>query len=292
MDKKGLGKGLDALIPELGDKEKKDINEVDMDSIRANPNQPRKNITGAQLDELAESIKEHGVIQPLIVRPIGDYYEIIAGERRYKAAKKAGLKKVPVVFRELSDIQVMQVALLENIQREDLNAMDKSFALNKLISEHGMTQEEIAKSLGKSRSAIANILRLIKLEDKVQEMVQRGDLNDGHARVCLGLEGDEQVRVAEKIANEGLSVRNAEEFVKGVKRNQESGNNKYNTGNNTKKNRAKDELNAQYKNLQDKLEKKLGTKVRISKGKKKGKIEIEFINDDDLDTILEEFMGR
>ncbi|UMZ75177.1 ParB/RepB/Spo0J family partition protein [Natranaerofaba carboxydovora] len=276
MDKRGLGKGLDALIPELSEEEKKNnISEVDINKLRANPNQPRKSISDEKIRELTESIKNHGVLQPLIVRKLGELYQIIAGERRWKAAKEAGLKKVPIILKDLSDSEVMQVALLENIQREDLNPLEKSLALNKLIEEHGLTQEELSKTLGKSRSSIANTLRLINLEEEVQNMVNEGLLSDGHARILLSLKRESQIEAANHVCRKGLSVRQTEEYVKKLKDSEDNSN---------KKDESKED-NPFYNEIQDKLEKQLGTKVRILKGKKKGKIEIEFVQEDELNKL-------
>lgn len=280
MDKPGLGKGLDALLPNLGVEDQGNVKDIEVDKIRENPDQPRKNVSQEKMDELINSVKEHGLLQPIIVRSIGNLYQVVAGERRWKAAKQAGFKKVPVIVKELSDSDVMQVALLENIQREDLNPMEKSYALGRLINEHGLTQEKLAERLGKSRSAIANTLRLLNLENEVQELVSKNFLSDGHARVLLAVKGENQVKAAREVVDKDLSVRKTEQLVKNFKNKKRE---------NVKLNEKK---NPYFEDIENTLEKQLGTKVNISSGKKKGKIEIEFLHQEELDEIVKVLINQ
>lgn len=281
MNKKGLGKGLDALMGDLSKDEESSVQQVQIEKIRNNPNQPRKHVSQEKMDELVQSIKEHGVIQPIIVRTIGNLYQLVAGERRWRAAKDAGLETIPVIVKDLNDTDVMQIALLENIQREDLNPMEKSFALQKLINEHGITQEKLSEKLGKSRSSIANSLRLLKLDKEVQDLVYNNKLSDGHARVLLALNVEQQKIAAREVVNKELSVRKTEEMVKNIKRNKKT---------KTKKQEKDDDVH--IKEIANRLEKELGTKVNIKRGNKKGKIEIEFVKDDDLNNLVEKLLNR
>ncbi|OWZ83482.1 ParB/RepB/Spo0J family partition protein [Natranaerobius trueperi] len=277
MNKKRLGKGLDALIPEIKNENEqpnnsKDEETISIESIEPNPHQPRKEFSEERLDELAQSIKTYGIIQPIIVTPERDKYRIVAGERRYRASIKAGLTEVPVIKKDFTDTQMMQIALLENIQREDLNPIDKGEALKKLVDEHGLTQNQLSQELGIGRSSLANLLRLLQLDKFVREKVKEGELSEGHARCLISLKAEDQKKVAKKILQQELSVRATENLVK-----QYTSNNK--KSNNTKKDPF-------ISDIEDRLSNKLGTKVTINKGKKKGKIEIEFLGNDDLEKFI------
>ena len=223
MAKMSLGKGLDALFPPnvnvntLGDKNEindasENVIEMKINSVEPNINQPRKSFDDDKIDDLAESIKVHGVLQPIIVTKKGDYYQIIAGERRWRASKKAGLKTIPAIVRDYDERKIREVALIENLQRQDLNALETAKAIKELMEEHSLTQEEIAKTLGKSRSAIANTLRILNLDERVQELVADGKISEGHARTLASIESPQkQYKLAMDIINLDLNVREAEE---------------------------------------------------------------------------------
>ena len=247
-------------------------------SVEPNRDQPRKHFSEEGIDELASSIKQYGIIQPLLVQKRDDYYEIIAGERRWRAAMKAGLKEVPVIVKDYSNREAVEISLIENIQREDLNPIEEALAYDRLIQEFEMTQEQVAGRVSKSRSAVTNSLRLLKLADDVRQMVIAGDISEGHARTLLGLPNDEMQRLlAERIVKEKLSVRETEKLVKKL------------TSNTPKKTKARDyQKEAILGNLSEQLKIILGTKVSITeKGKSKGKIEIEYYSDDELNRIFE-----
>jgi ParB family chromosome partitioning protein len=274
---KRLGRGLDALFPSLEISEEEKIIQISVTELRPNPYQPRREFTPEAIEELKQSILEHGVIQPIIVRKSIRGYEIIAGERRFRASKEAGLKSVPAVIKDLTESQVMEIALIENIQREDLNAIEVAVACHKLMEKFKLTQEDLAKKVGKSRPHIANFLRLLHLPDNVQEYVSRGTLSMGHARALLGLKDRKQlILLAKKCIDESLSVRQLEAIVQKLE----------NVPRGTKREKAKkpDVFIAQ---CEDRLQNYFGTSVKIKKGEKKGKIEIEFFSDEDLDRIIE-----
>lgn len=247
-------------------------------SVEPNRDQPRKHFSEEGIEELASSIKQYGIIQPLLVQKREDYYEIIAGERRWRAAMKAGLKEVPVIVKDYSNREAVEISLIENIQREDLNPIEEALAYDRLIQEFELTQEEVAGRVSKSRSAVTNSLRLLKLADDVRQMVIAGDISEGHARTLLGLPNEEMQRLlAERIVKEKLSVRETEKLVKKL------------TSNTPKKTKARDyQKEAILGNLSEQLKIILGTKVSITeKGKSKGKIEIEYYSDDELNRIFE-----
>ena len=286
--KMGLGKGLDSMIPpkSTGTRAKTDnrISQtgetiLKINEVEPNKNQPRKNFNEDSLLELSESIKLHGIVQPLVVTRKKDYYEIIAGERRWRAAKMAGLREVPVVIKDYTPQEVMEVALIENIQREDLNPVEEARAYQNLIQEYSLKQEEVAEKVSKSRTAITNSLRLLKLDDRVLEMLVEETISSGHARALLGFpDKEQQYTVAMKIFDEKLSVRETEKLVKSMM-------------NPTRKN-AKKELKNDfvYRDLEEKLKQKLGTKVRINrKTEQKGKVEIEYYSPEELEKILAYF---
>ena len=247
-------------------------------SVEPNRDQPRKHFSEEGIEELASSIKQYGIIQPLLVQKREDYYEIIAGERRWRAAMKAGLKEVPVIVKDYSNREAVEISLIENIQREDLNPIEEALAYDRLIQEFELTQEQVAGRVSKSRSAVTNSLRLLKLVDDVRQMVIAGDISEGHARTLLGLPNEEMQRLlAERIVKEKLSVRETEKLVKKL------------TSNTPKKTKARDyQKEAILGNLSEQLKVILGTKVSITeKEKSKGKIEIEYYSDDELNRIFE-----
>ena len=288
--KRGLGKGLDSIIPakvspakEVKIEEKHiegQVEKVNITKVEPNRNQPRKTFDEDKLLELADSIKQFGIINPLIVKDRGDHYEIVGGERRWRAAKKAGLKEVPVIIKDLSEQEIAEVALIDNIQREDINPIEEALAYKKLIDEFGYTQDVVADKVSKSRVTITNSLRLLKLCDKVREMVIEGLLSTGHARALIPVENpDEQYELAQKVFDEKLSVRETEKIVKNLGKT---------TPKNKKKVQNQESIDAVYGSLSEKCKQALGTKVDISsKGDGVGLIQIEFYNNDDLEKIIE-----
>ena len=275
---KGLGRGLDALIPQL-DSSEEQIQHVAVRQLRPNPYQPRKVFSPEALQELTESIRQHGLIQPILVRKSLKGYEIVAGERRWRAAKMADLKTVPVVVKEFSDEQVMEIALIENLQREDLNAMEVAQAYEKLMQQFHLTQEELAAKVGKSRPHVANFLRLLQLPPQVQEMVSNGEVTMGHARALLALpDGESQIKWAEKVVREKMSVRQLEEEIQRHKQ--------QNVSRGTSK-KKKPERSRLVIYIEETLQQRLGTPVRIKPGKKRGRIEIDFFSEEDLNRIIE-----
>lgn len=278
MASKRLGKGLGALLPSVDVQEGDVVNEVDISELRANPYQPRKRFDPETLEELVESIKEHGIIQPLVVRKSIHGYEIVAGERRFRAGKKAGLTKVPVVIRDFTDEQMMEIALIENLQREDLNPMEIANAYQKLMDHFSLTQEELASRVGKSRPHVANFLRLLQLPTALQEDVSRGTLSMGHARALLGVkEPDIQMKLAEKVKKEGASVRQLEEWIQQINR----------SGIKKKKPKKVEKVEPQIKRYEEILQETFNTPVRIRHGKRKGKIEIEYFSQSELERLME-----
>lgn len=281
--KKGLGKGLDSMIPEKKTKAEikadadNSLVEVKISEIDPNIGQPRKKFDEDELLELAESIKIHGVIQPIIVTKRGKRYEIIAGERRWRASKLAGLTKIPAVIREYTDKEIMEVSLIENIQRQDLNPIEEAVAFKNLIDEYKMKQDDLAERVSKSRSAITNALRLLKLDDKVKAMLAEGLISTGHARALLAVEDkNKQQILATRIFDEKLNVRETEKLVKQILENKES------------KKEKKSSEKLIYKKLEDSLKSIIGSKVSIkSKDNGKGKIEIDYYSIEELDRITE-----
>jgi len=273
---KGLGKGLDALfMPTDNDVDQSLVEEVSINDLRPNPYQPRKTFDADAIEELKISILEYGIVQPLIVRKSIKGYEIVAGERRFRAAKEAGLKVVPAIVKELDDEKMMEIALLENLQREDLSIIEEALAYKNLIEQLNLTQEELSKKLGKSRSHIANTIRLLSLPEEVTHLINSNELSMGHARALLGLKNkDNTISVANKIVTEKLNVRQVEQLIT-----------KLNEAKPSKQQKQK-EKDPFYKAQEDVLREKLGTKVSISKGVRKGKIEIEFYNNSELEQLL------
>lgn len=294
----GLGKGLDSLIPDNGktienEKKVKVVEKViekvvekpvevkvKINKVEPNREQPRKKFDEEALQELADSIKQFGVLQPLIVQERKDYYEIIAGERRWRAAKLAGLKEIPVVIRKMSDQEIVEISLIENIQREDLNPIEEAIAYRRLLTEFQLKQEEVAERVSKSRTAVTNSMRLLKLDERVQQMVVDEMLTTGHARALLAIEdSDLQFETANRIFNEKLSVREVEKLVKNI----------------GKEKPVKKEENPQQKavfqDLEEKMKAALGTKVSINrKNDQKGKIEIEYYSIEELERLMEILM--
>ncbi len=288
--KRGLGKGLDAMIPiqedivsekaaaaKAEDKGAETI--VRITQIEPNREQPRKNFDEDALQELADSIKQFGLLQPILVQDRKTYYEIIAGERRWRAAKLAGLKEVPVIIRDYTEQEIVEISLIENIQREDLNPIEEAQAYKRLLTEFNLKQDEVAERVSKSRTAVTNSMRLLKLCDEVQQMIIDEMLSTGHARALISIEDPEQqYTIAQKVFDEKLSVRDVEKLVKNLNKPEKP-----------KKDNTDDAgLEVIYQDVAEKLKQSLGTKVEItSKGKGTGKIEIEFYNHDDLDRIID-----
>lgn len=295
VSKRGLGKGLSNLIPggDSLDKtetkvvekivEKKVIvkepaeTKVKINQIEPNRNQPRTNFDEDALQELADSIRQYGVIQPIVVNKKDDYYEIIAGERRWRASKLAGLKEVPVIIKEFSAQEVMEVALIENIQREDLNPIEEALAYQRLIKDYNLKQDEIADKVSKSRAAVANSLRLLKLDERVQKMLIDDMISSGHARPLIGVQnGDKQYALAMKVFDEKLSVRDIEKLIKDMNKEPKI------------KEVKKPQNDFIYRDMEEQLKNIMGTKVVIhNKDNNKGKIEIEYYSQDDFERIME-----
>ena len=280
--KSGLGKGLGALMSSNDIPQENNILEIDINKITPNKNQPRNVFNDTALEELAQSIEEMGILQPLTVKKIDDYYEIIAGERRWRAARLAGLRKVPVIVKEFDDFKSLEAALIENIQREDLNPMEEAFTYIRFKDEFALNQEEIAKKVGKSRSAVANAMRLANLDKRVQVFVKEYKLTNGHARALLAIDNnDMQFELAEKIIEEDLSVRETEELVKITIENM----NKPPVVEEKKK-VSNPEVARECMRIAKDLRSIFGTKVNVKNKKNKGKIEIEYNSIDDLDRIV------
>jgi ParB family chromosome partitioning protein len=293
---RGLGKGLDSLIPmgnAMGSNNnnpsvKKDDSGktqsetlVKITKVEPNRQQPRKNFDEDALQELADSIKQFGLLQPILVQDKKDYYEIIAGERRWRAAKLAGLKEVPVIIKNYTSQEIVEISLIENIQREDLNPIEEAQAYKRLLEEFNLKQDEVAERVSKSRTTVTNSMRLLKLSDPVQQMIIDGMLSTGHARALIPIEDEEQqLQLAQRIFDEKLSVRDVEKIVKNMLKPADTNNDK------EEKQQA---IQYIYKNIEDKLKERLSRKVAISsKGKNgAGKIEIEFYSNEDLDRLIE-----
>ncbi len=281
--KTGLGKGLDTLIPNKPIKPVpaeaivKSEELIDINKVEPNKDQPRKSFNEDSLIELSESIKQHGIVQPLVVTKKDDYFEIIAGERRWRAAKLAGLKEVPVVVKDYSPQEIMEIALIENIQREDLNPIEEAMAYQRLVKEYSLKQDEVAERVSKSRTAITNSLRLLKLDERVQEMLIEENISSGHARALLAIkDNDSQYNIAMKIFDEKLSVRETEKLIKSLDKKE------------TPK-KKKEELKNDfvYRDLEEQLKMIIGTKVTINRrSEQAGKIEIEYYTPEDLEKIV------
>ena len=288
MSKKfGLGKGLNALIPEdtviLEPKKGKDKNDdngyslIDINLIKSNESQPRKLFDDEKIMELAESIKSNGIIQPLILRKDKDEYIIVAGERRWRAAKYIGIKEIPAVIMDLTEKQILEISLIENIQREDLNSIEEAIAYKKLITDFDLTQEQLSKRIGKSRVAITNTMRLLNLSEDVQQYIIEGVISEGHGRALLAITDSKlQCELAQNVIDDKLSVRELEFLIRKLK-----------TKSEPSKSKVKKETNPYYKEVIEKLENYFGTKVNVTNKNNKGKIEIEYYSEEDLQRILE-----
>lgn len=258
MPRKALGKGIDALLPEV----KGGLVEIEVNKIKYNPFQPRKKVES--LDDLILSIKENGVLEPIIVRSVGDRYEVICGERRVQAARRVGMKYIPAVIRDATDREMLELALIENLQRENLNPLEAAEAFTILIKNFGLSHQEIAKRVGKDRVTITNTIRLLSLEEEIKELIWNGKLTEGHARAILTLNpGRNRIRIAKRIADLGLSVRETERITK--------------------------QKISPYPELENMLIQQIGNSVTITKGRKKGKICIEYYGEEDLMRIVEMF---
>ncbi|WJH36220.1 ParB/RepB/Spo0J family partition protein [Paenibacillus sp. CC-CFT747] len=281
---KRLGRGLDALIPSLSISEDDKVIDIPLTQLRPNPYQPRKTFHEESIQELAASIKEHGVIQPIIVRSVLKGYEIIAGERRFRASQLSGLASIPAVVKKFSDQQVMEIALIENIQREDLNAIELAIAYQSLADELKLTQEELSVKVGKSRSHVANFLRLLQLPEEIKQHVSRGTLSMGHARAIVGVKNDKvKKQLAEAVISEQWSVRELEEAIKKQDGRESKAPDKKKVD--KKKNPF---INQAEENLRDHFQ----TTVKIKHGNNKGKIELMYFSEDDLQRLLEMLQGR
>ena len=288
----GLGKGLDSLIPDhktvkTTERKKQEVEEkkegeqlININKIEPNHEQPRRNFEEDSLLELADSIKQFGVLQPLIVQKRHDYYEIIAGERRWRAAKMAGIKEIPVIIKEYTKREAVEIALIENIQRENLNPIEEAMAFKRLLTEFSLNQDEVAERVSKSRTTVTNSMRLLKLDERVQQMIVDDMISTGHARTLLAIEDhEEQYNLANKIFDEKLSVRETEKLIKELK--------------NPKKEKEKKVIEHDfiYKDLEERMKTVMGTKVHVNpKTKGKGKIEIEYYSDEELERIFELIM--
>ncbi len=279
--KVALGRGLDALIPagETGTEGEPEFFECDINRILPNPYQPRTRFSDTELSELAQSIEKQGILQPLLVRRSNGGYELIAGERRLRAAKIAGLQKVPVVLKEISGADSLEVSIIENIQREDLDPLEEAEAYHRLISEFQLTQEQTAGRVGKSRSAVANILRLRQLPQPIKDSIRDGSLSMGHARALLGSDNTaQQNAVWREVISKGLSVRQTEALIQKLK-----------AGKKDSKKRTSSSEDRYFTDLSDDLSRQFGTRVRIKRRGKRGRVEIEFYSEADLDRLIDLF---
>ena len=277
--KSALGKGLGALIPEESKqniKEKKQPLSISLNLIKSNSEQPRKSFDDEKIAELAQSIKEHGIIQPILLNKDGDNYIIVAGERRWRAAKSLGLKEVPAIIMDLTEKDVLEISLIENIQRQDLNPIEEALAYKKLLKDFDLTQDELSKRIGKSRVAISNTIRLTALCDTVKQYLIDEVISEGHGRALLSIEDPKiQAEIAQKVIDEKLSVRELEKLIKFIKLDKKP------------KDKVRELNNPYYKDITERLQNYFGTRVSISNKNNKGKIEIEYYSEEDLQRILE-----
>lgn len=276
MSKRGLGRGLQALIPnfDLEGSGEGAVQDVEIGSVKPNRYQPREKFDDEKMKELAASIREHGVVQPVLVRRTPEGLELVAGERRLRASEMAGLKRVPAIIQEFTDAQMIEVALIENLQREDLNCMEEARAYKRLVEEFGFTQDALARRVGKSRPEVSNTMRLLNLEDEIQEMLSNGEISYGHARALLSIEGVGRRQAAATIRRKGLSVREAERLTQQLLKG-------------TKKKVGGARRDPGMDEIEEKIRLKLGTPVRIERNRKRGQIVIEYYGDEDLERILE-----
>jgi ParB family chromosome partitioning protein len=274
--KKGLGRGLEALIS-IGEESENDVKNIKINEIEPNKSQPRKIFNDDKLNELAKSIEKHGIVQPIIVQKEKNSYRIIAGERRWRAAKIAGIKTVPAIIKDFNEHEIIEVALIENLQREDLNPIEEAKAYEKLIREFKKTQEEISEIIGKSRSTIANSIRLLGLTEEVRDKLLNGQLTSGHGRALLGIDDkDLQIKIAEEIIEEKYSVRETEKIIKTL-----------NDSSRKKRSKKETDKDPEIINLEESLQRILGTKVRLNHSEKNGKIVIEYYSKEELERIIE-----
>ena len=293
MAKRGLGKGIGALfgndieetdivaqdIHQINENDKEKVTNLKLAQIEPNKEQPRKNFDEEKLQQLADSIKQHGVIQPIIVKDLNNgYYQIVAGERRWRASRIAGLKEIPAIVRTYDELATMQIALIENLQREDLNPIEEALSYKALLDDFALTQEKVSEQVGKSRSAIANTIRLLSLPKQIQKLLEEGAISGGHARAILSVTSEEgKLQLTEKIIENELNVRQAEQLAKTL------------NAQKPKKESAQPQTSAfdlQLQGIQKRMSDLLGTKVKILNGSKKGKIEIEYYSENDLDRVL------
>jgi ParB family chromosome partitioning protein len=273
-----LGRGLSALIPSR-DGASASANEIPLSEIRANPNQPRRDVEHANLEALATSIADHGVLQPILVTETLDGYRIVAGERRVQAARLAGLERIPAVIRQLADREQLELALVENVQREDLNPIEEANAFRQLNEEFGLTQDEIARQVGRARTTITNTLRLLELDEGVQAAVADGRLSEGHARALVGLPAVQQLHLVLSIVDNGLSVRQAEELARRLREPRPA------------RPAAERRTDPDLERVEDDLRSALGTKVSVARGRKGGRIVIEYYTDEDLGRLYDRLTG-
>ncbi len=273
-----LGRGLSALIPNR-DGDSTGANEIPLSEIHVNPNQPRRDVAHANLEALAISIADHGVLQPILVTETLDGYRIVAGERRVQAARLAGLERIPAVIRQLADREQLELALVENVQREDLNPIEEANAFRQLTEEFGLTQDEIARQVGRARTTITNTLRLLELDEGVQAAVADGRLSEGHARALVGLPAVQQLHLVSTIVDAGLSVRQAEELARRLREPRPA------------KAALERRFDPDLERVEDDLRNALGTKVSVARGRKGGRIVIEYYTDEDLGRLYERLTG-
>ena len=289
-----LGKGLDTLIAPIPTvaRDNKPVTKVDeeqtsgsqtmvkLSKIEPNKDQPRQYFDEEGLEELTESIRQVGVVTPILLQDRGDHYEIVAGERRWRAALKAGLKEIPAVIKNYTEKEILEISIIENLQREDISDIEEAVAYKRLMDEFDMTQEEVAKTLGKSRTAVTNKIRLLKLEPEVQDLIMKHKLSEGNARAIIGVtDREEQIALANKIVEDGLNVRDVEKLIRDRNKPAREV---------AQKSKKEEQLEAVYRSIEETLKQKLGTKVNIvSKGNGAGKIEIEFYDNDELERILD-----
>ena len=277
MSKKGLGRGLGALLIEK-ETDGSEIKEIMLTDIIPNPEQPRQEFDEEKLKELADSIREHGLLQPILVKPEGNFYQIIAGERRFRASQLAGLDRIQCIVRDCTEQEMTEKALIENIQRDDLSPVEEGLAYAKLIEDYGLTQEQVAKRIGKGRPTIANLIRIIQLPQEILDLLNKGNISLGHAKVILTVDSpDDQIQLAEKVYSESLSVRELESLVLSLKNNSPSP---------KKEKQKKIKKYSEFMEIEEKLQNIFQTKVTVKGGESKGKIEINYYSKEELDRLL------
>jgi ParB family chromosome partitioning protein len=278
MKRKALGKGLAALLPETPELTGEGLAEVEIDRIDPNPYQPRQHIEQGRLQELARSLAQEGIMQPLVVRRVGSRYQLIAGERRWRAARLAGLARVPAIIRDVEEDRLLELALIENVQRESLNPIEEAAAYKRLVSELGLSQDQVAEKVGKDRSTVANLLRLLRLPEPIRDAIARQDISPGHARPLLALkEAEAQIQIARDVVEKGLSVREVEKQVKAVGTPQKP----------SKKIKEASPTDPNTRAAEDRLRRALGTRVHIIRKGKGGTLEISFYSEEELGRIYE-----